>query len=431
MSVNPYDEFPYRCVPIEWTAPERLALASLLHGGPRTRLDHYRVLELGCADGGNLLPMAYFRRHAEFIGVDGAERQIASASSRAAALGLRNVEFVHADFGAANRRLAGQFDYIIAHGVCSWVPEQTLRDLLELCADRLAPDGLLYLNYNAKPGWIVRGMVRDFLSASVPRDVDLRSRALMAQAISAKAADLLDGGEHAYSALLANEFRFVQESEASYVAHEFLTADNHAFWRSEFLQLAAAHGFDYVADADFSYPSGRVQEGLEARLRTGEMIGRSLHETMDLFCYRQLHSPLLAHASSARHPPLLDVSALHVASSLTPARQGDSAACARFVHPSGYTVDAGHASMARALEMLHRLWPRSAPVSALFDDVAAVQSDLLALHRHGLVELRQVDMEAFGVDPNPLNEFESQHHMDAHVTNAHHMRVALSAAMED
>ena len=43
--LNPYDELPYFAYPIEWTAPERLALASLLHGGPRLSLDSYRVLE--------------------------------------------------------------------------------------------------------------------------------------------------------------------------------------------------------------------------------------------------------------------------------------------------------------------------------------------------------------------------------------------------
>src|SRR5262249_31478935 len=41
---NPYDEFAYRSAPVEWSAPERLALTSLLHGGPRPGLERYRVL---------------------------------------------------------------------------------------------------------------------------------------------------------------------------------------------------------------------------------------------------------------------------------------------------------------------------------------------------------------------------------------------------
>ena len=68
-SPNPYDELPYQSFPIEWTAPERLALASLLHGGPRPLLDGYRVLELGCGSGANLLALAYYRQHVTFLGV--------------------------------------------------------------------------------------------------------------------------------------------------------------------------------------------------------------------------------------------------------------------------------------------------------------------------------------------------------------------------
>ena len=71
-SANPYDELPYKSFSIEWSAPERLALASLLHGGPRPPLEKYRVLELGCGNGANLLALAYYRRHAAFVGVDAA-----------------------------------------------------------------------------------------------------------------------------------------------------------------------------------------------------------------------------------------------------------------------------------------------------------------------------------------------------------------------
>src|SRR5262245_7341568 len=99
--MNPYDELPYHSYPVEWTAPERLALASLLHGGPRPPSKKYRVLELGCGAGANLIALAYYRRHAIFVGVDGAATQVETARQRAAALGLANIEFHHADFRPA------------------------------------------------------------------------------------------------------------------------------------------------------------------------------------------------------------------------------------------------------------------------------------------------------------------------------------------
>ena len=98
---NPYDELPYCAYPIEWTAPERLALASLLHGGPRLPLDKYRVLELGCANGANLLPMAWYRQQAEFTGLDGSARQMALANESRDKLGVTNLRFVHGDFRSA------------------------------------------------------------------------------------------------------------------------------------------------------------------------------------------------------------------------------------------------------------------------------------------------------------------------------------------
>src|SRR5712691_11212951 len=164
-SANPYDELPYKSLPIEWTAPERLALASVLHGGPRPPLDAYRVLELGCGNGANLLPLAYYRRHAIFVGVDGARSQIEAAQARTSALHLHNIEFLHADFRTAARRLSGQFDYIIAHGVFSWVSDDVRDALLRLFAQHLRRGGLVYLNYNTRPGWNVRGLVREFLLA--------------------------------------------------------------------------------------------------------------------------------------------------------------------------------------------------------------------------------------------------------------------------
>lgn len=222
---NPYDEVPYKSHSIEWTAPERLALASLLHGGPRTPLDDYRVLELGCGNGANLLPLANYRRHATFIGVDGARSQIERANARKSELELSNIEFIHADFITASQQITGQFDYIIAHGIFSWVEQDTRDALLQLFSQHLHRGGLLYLNYNTRPGWNIRGMVRDYLLASTAEAKNLLNRAHLTQKVSAKMVLSLADCEHPYSQLMANEFQFVCENHISYIAHEFLALD--------------------------------------------------------------------------------------------------------------------------------------------------------------------------------------------------------------
>jgi SAM-dependent methyltransferase len=404
---NPYDELPYKSCPIEWTAPERLALASVLHGGPRPPLDTYRVLEMGCGNGANLLPLAYYRRRATFVGVDGARSPIEVAQAHKSALALSNVEFIHTHFCTASQRLSGPFDYIIAHGIISWVPQEVRDSLLALFAECLRPGGLLYLNYNARPGWDVRGLVREFLLAQTAGERSFRARAQLAQKVGAKVVSALAGVEHPYSQLLANEFRFVCEGDVTWVGHEFLAADNHSYWRSEFLALARRHGLEYVADADFNYPTGRVPEELAPRLDVEEITGRSVEDTVDLLCYRQLHSPILTPGPLNRDPAgAAEFGNLLVASCLEPCAPGDGAANPTFKHPSGYEVEAKEDFIRVGLTGLRPLWPRGLRVDAVFPDVNRVADDLRLLHRNGLIELRCIEPADFGVSGDRLNRLE-------------------------
>lgn len=408
-AATPYDELPYKSFPIEWTAPERLALASLLHGGPRPPLDSYRVLELGCGNGANLLPLAYYRRQATFVGVDGAQSQIEVAQARKLALDLPSIQFIHADFLTATGQLSGQFDYIIAHGVFSWVSTEVRDALLELVAQRLHRGGLLYLNYNTRPGWNVRGMVREFLLAQTAGETSLRSRAQLAKGMADKVVVALTGVEHPYSQLLANEFRFVGEGDLTWVAHEFLIADNHPYWRSEFLTLARSYGLEYVADADFNYPSGRVSPDLVPRLDVEQLTGRSIEDTVDLLCYRQLHSPILTLKPLDRDlPDLAEIENLLVASCLDPCSPSYGTGNPMFKHPSGYEVEAKEEFIQIALMRLRLLWPRGLRVKAAFEDVSRVVEDLRLLQHNGLIELRCIEPGDFGINGDALNRLERE-----------------------
>ena len=407
-SPDPYDTVPYRSLPVAWTAPERLALASLLHGGPRVGLDSCRVLELGCGDGANLLPLGYFRRDAEFVGVDAAAGAIRIAGERSAALGLPNVSFVHADFSTADARLSGAFDFIVAHGVFSWVPDETRDAMMALCARRLRRGGLLYLNYNARPGWTVRGIVRDYLRAETAGATDLATRARLARdRAAAIAASLPEDVPHPYVRLIAHEFQLVADKHASYVAHEYLAPDNRSYWRDEFLEIARGHGFEHVADADFSFESGRVPGGLEVLLRDHDIAGGDPHRTIDLMSFRQMHSPVLAHAPLALVPPGPDeLTALTVASCLSPTGVGNGDVVS-FEHPSGEEVEVADPASRSALAHLRTLWPRGMPVREAFADADGVMDQLLHLHRLGLIELRCREPADAGIDAAPLNILEA------------------------
>ncbi len=417
---DPYDEMPYRCVPIEWTAPERLALASLLHGGPRASLRRYRLLELGCGDASNLLPMAYFRRDSSFVGIDGSRVNVEAAHRLQQHADIANLQVLHADLRDADDRLTGQFDYIVAHGVFSWVERETRDALLALCEKRLALGGLLYLNYNCQPGWSVRGLVRRFLLAQTQDEFGLAARARRAQTVAAEMAGAMqrsaEAESHPYAALMAREFTFIDEHDASYIAHEYLAEHNEAYWRSDFLALMAQHGFAHVADADFNYGSGRLHEDTSEWLALRGFAAGAIEDSIDLMNYRQLHSPILTQRLWTRRDATpAELAELRAASCCKPLGEGSM----MLLHPSGYEVEARDPVMWQALVRLHSIWPGSLPLQELFIVVPEALPDLLLLQRNGLIELRCVEPAA--VDESALAALEAPR---GYVTTRYHTRIS-------
>jgi cyclopropane fatty-acyl-phospholipid synthase-like methyltransferase len=381
------------------------------------------MLELGCADGANLVPLAYHRRHAEFVGVDRTYSAIGAAHERTSALALSNLTFIRADFLTADASLDGEFDYVVAHGVFSWVSDEVRDALLTLCTNRLRRGGLLYLNYNGYPGWRIRGLVREFLLAQTARGGNLRARAHAAQAAAAKMAATLSTSDHPYSRLMADEFRFVCDNEISYVAHEYLAEVNHAYWRSDFLTLMRRYGLRYVADADFNYWSGRTSPELGPQLDKERLAGRAVEDTFDLLSYRQLHSPILTNeAFEPRVPDVDEFGALVIASCLEASGVSDGGHPV-FRHPSGYEVDARDAAIEMALRTLRPLWPRGMPIDALFPDVGEVMDDLRLLHRNGLIELRVAEVSST-TDVGPLKRIEGA--SGGYFTTPYHTREAAA-----
>ena len=147
-----YDEVPYTSLPFLQTHPDRLACLATLFGLQPPALDACRVLELGCASGGNLVPMAVALPRARFVGVDLSPVQIADARTVVAALALDNIEFRAASIADVDDSW-GAFDYIIAHGVFSYVPPAVQQRMLEICARQLTPHGIAFISYNTLPGW--------------------------------------------------------------------------------------------------------------------------------------------------------------------------------------------------------------------------------------------------------------------------------------
>ena len=157
-----YDAIPYSSHPFAQSHPDRLAAVARLFGLEAPVVDNCRVLELGCSMGGNLIAMAQKYPGARFLGIDSSSRQIADGWKVVDALQLKNAELKQLDILDVGDSL-GEFDYIISHGVYSWVPPAVQNKMLDLCKRHLSANGVAYISYNTYPGWHVRGIVRDMM----------------------------------------------------------------------------------------------------------------------------------------------------------------------------------------------------------------------------------------------------------------------------
>lgn len=255
-----YDEVPYLAASFENTHPATLAVTSLLRGLEPPPLAGTRVLELGCARGANLVPMAWSMPDARFVGVDLSPRQIADAKEMAAAVGVGNVSFHAMDLREVDESF-GAFDYVVAHGLFSWVPPDVQEAILELCARRLAPDGIAYISYNTYPGWHVRKMFRDMMLYRVRGIADPATRLQEARAFVRLLADTAKPEEPVWAALAADRAASVEKAADWYLLHDDLEAENNPVYFSEMVERAARHGLQYVTEerrgtADEVLPAG-------------------------------------------------------------------------------------------------------------------------------------------------------------------------------
>jgi cyclopropane fatty-acyl-phospholipid synthase-like methyltransferase len=144
---TPYDTVFYPGYAMEQAHPDRLATLATLFGMRPADVSRCRVLELGCGDGLHLIAVALGLLEAECVGIDLAAAGLCKGQEVIRELGLTNVTLRHMDLMEVGRDL-GQFDYIIAHGIYSWVPPEVRDKLLTICKENLAANGVAYVSYN-------------------------------------------------------------------------------------------------------------------------------------------------------------------------------------------------------------------------------------------------------------------------------------------
>jgi len=294
---NSYDVTPYPYLSYSETHPDLLAALATVMGMTPKPVSQCRMLDIGGASGGNLLPLAQAIPGGEFVVVDYSARQIAEGQAIAQQLGLTNISFHHLDIMAMDESL-GQFDYIIAHGVYSWVPEPVRDRLLAVIKRLLAPQGVGYVSYNIYPGWFYMQMMREMM---LYHTRDIHEPVQKAQAARSFIDFLAESTKpengafglflHSYHRVLNNDVR-----KDATLLHDELETINQPVYFHEFARHAAAHGLQYLAEADFDtvFPTNFPQAVTE-KLRQLAHDPIELEQYMDFLRNRTFRKTLLCH----------------------------------------------------------------------------------------------------------------------------------------
>lgn len=381
-----YDQIPYGNRPCTSSHPDALATPAMLFGMTPAPVEKCRVLEVGCARGGNLIPMAASLPGSEFVGIDLSSKQVADAQTVAEQLGLRNLSLramslkdVDDDFGC--------FDYIICHGVYSWVPPPLQDKILSICSRNLAPHGVAYVSYNTYPGWHVRGMIREMMRYHVQHFDEPQVQLQQARSFL----DFLAASHQQYSpdsvyGQLVKEEREQLDAEDWYVYHEFLEENNRPVYFHEFAERASDKGLQYLWEAGPCALAGSLPSELRTMLErhSTDLIEREQY--FDFFRNRHFRRTLLCHGKVQlqRAVDATRVHPLHVVCRARPVSENPdvhSAKVEKFRSPEGFpTISTNSPIVKTALVALFEILPRPVSFANLCELVAerlaSLQSDV-------------------------------------------------------
>lgn len=387
-----YDLFEYPGYAYPATHPARLETIARLFGlspGPAAQSS---VLELGCGDGGNLLSLAQALPQARLVGIDAAAGAVERGNKLARAAGLENVELRCMDLEelpeGPELGEAGSFDYILSHGVYSWIPPRVRVALLAGVRRYLAPMGVAYVSYNAYPGSYLRDMARDILGYHV-RDIEGPQRKLLAAQELMQTIVAIEEPSPYAQVLREHMDRMLRYSTAL-LFHDDLAEISTPFYFHEFMEHATHHRLTFLSEADLfesqmrDVPdsAGRLMERLPDDVLVREQY-------LDFFKNRMFRQTLLCHADAPVSRALDDhaIELLWISSSARP-HEGESDLGeggrasgentpdnggiaptnddgVTFVTPEGFSMTTSEPLVMATMHALSEAWPASLDYIAL------------------------------------------------------------------
>ena len=370
-----YDKVLYPARAYSQTHPNRLATVAFLRGMNPAPIDRCRVLELGCGAATNLAAMAFQLPQSEFIGLDLAQRPIAAGQAFVAELGLRNVKLQAMDLRQAEISQLGQFDFIIAHGVYSWVPQPVRERILDICREMLQPQGVAYVSYNAYPGNHFRDLARGIIRFHTRHFESIADKVGQARGLLKFLAESRPKPDYYTDSIRRQLERTLKYDDESFF-HDDLSPINQPFYFHEFISDAEQHGLQFVGEA---YPAEldpgpctpEVAKKMSELEPASEIVREQYKDFLSGTGFRQT---LLCKKEIELAPDLQveRVPELFGMCEAVPVERTESDPVTIFKHPRGAELESTHPFTQAALTFLCGQWPCAVPFSRILDEAKAV-----------------------------------------------------------
>jgi 2-polyprenyl-3-methyl-5-hydroxy-6-metoxy-1,4-benzoquinol methylase/methyltransferase-like protein len=322
MAATTYDEVPYLSYAIRQTHVSNLYLIGRLFGMRPAAAAACKVLEIGGASGGNLVPMAAALPQSEFLCVDPARRQIEEGRRHAVELGLTNLRFEAG--GVEDLGGKAKFDYVICHGVFSWVPPPVQDAILRVLQDCLAPNGIAFVSYNALPGRHAYNALREVLLRHCADERSPEGKARRAREMLGLLEKGAADARSLWGPLLVAEMQRLRSVSDEFLLHEYLDEYSEAFYFSAFMAKARRYGLQFLGESDVHtmYVANPVECMPAAVVHSGDV--EAMEQYIDFGLNRAFRQTLLCRDGVALERGLaLDaVDGCYVQSSLMPESTG-------------------------------------------------------------------------------------------------------------
>lgn len=293
---NSYDDLMYESGAFPQTAINNLEARARLMGLQPAPAANAKVLELGCSMGGNIITQALYYPDAEFAGIDLSGRQVAQGNAIIEKMGLKNVRLEEKDILTIDESF-GKFDYIIVHGIWSWVPDAVKDKIFSICRNNLTEHGIAYISYNVYPGWKRQEQLREIMQFS-GRDVleePLEARTRKGLDALKALAEILENDKGLGGGGKLPAIQKILNHNFYYIAHEYMEAFNDPIYVNGFIEWANRHRLAYIGDTDLhvsfvSWMAEHTRERILA-LAGGDYIAKEFYS--DILSDRQFRRSLL------------------------------------------------------------------------------------------------------------------------------------------